>query len=136
MLERYIQQLSEELELESVPVKDESQFFQFKLPTGIIRIKQLDPGIYFYSTLGDCPTLKKEELFILLMRANFLGQGTGGGVIGLEKDESLVTFSLALPCDMKYQLFKEALEDFSNFVDYWRGGLANHQREAEQGMIS
>ena len=59
------------------------------------------------------------------MKANFLGQGTGGAVIGMDPEENLLTLSLLLPYDMNYKMFREALEDFANFLDYWKTELRN-----------
>lgn len=54
------------------------------------------------------------------MHANFLGQGTGGASIGIDQDEKSLTLSLAIPYEVKYETFKEHLEDFLNYVGYWR----------------
>jgi len=70
------------------------------------------------------------------MKANFLGQGTGGAVIGLDAEEKFLTLSLALPYDMNYRSFKGAVEDFANYVDYWREDLIRHQKAAETSIYS
>ncbi len=69
---------------------------------------------------------------MLLMKANFLGQGTGGGALGLKEDESSLTLSLSLPYEMNYKVFKDSLEEFANFIDYWKKELARHDKEAEK----
>jgi hypothetical protein len=137
MLEQLLDQLSQELELPPFSPKDDKQMFHVLLnPSMRISMRELDPGILFFSQVGPCPVQKKEELFILLMKANFLGQGTGGGVIALDPEEKFLTLSSALPYDMNYKAFKGALEDFANFVDYWREELINHQKAAETSIYS
>lgn len=131
MLEQLLTQLSQELEFPAVPTKDDQQMFHVPInPSMNISMKELDPGIFLYSPIGPCPPQKREELFILLMKANFLGQGTGGGTIGMDPEEKFLTLSLALPYDMNYKAFKGIVEDFANFVDYWREELIRHQQAA------
>lgn len=119
MLDRYLKQLSEELKLPTPPV-DEQKKYHLVLGDQKIALKNLDPGIYFFSDISPVPPNRREDLYMLLMRANFLGQGTGGAAIGMSEDESLLTLSLAIPYEMNYKTFHEALEDFTNFVDYWK----------------
>ena len=65
------------------------------------------------------------------MKANFLGQGTGDATIGLDENENFLTLSLVLPYDMNYKMFKDALEDFVNYLDYWKEELIRHKKAAE-----
>lgn len=127
MLERLVDQLVKELSLGSVPPEDELKMRHLKVGQLMISLKELDPGVYFFSKIAPVPPQKKEELFMYLMKANFLGQGTGEGVIGLTEDESFLTLSLALPYELSYLVFKEALEEFANFVDYWRREVEAHK---------
>ena len=122
MLERHLQELEKEFGFAASAV-DELQMRKLRLGNIEMSIKELDPGLYFYTPLAPTPQPKKEELLTLLMKANFLGQGTGGSVIGLTEDESFLTLSLALPYEMDYKAFREAVEDFVNFIDYWKGQI-------------
>ena len=72
-----------------------------------IPLRDLEPGVAMQAKICPCPEKKQEELFIFLMRANFLGQGTGGARIGLDSEEKFLTLSLGLPYEMNYQGFKE-----------------------------
>lgn len=130
MLDRYLELLAKDLNLSPIPPADEQKRRHVKLGALSIALQHLDPGFYFHSQIAPVPKQKREELFILMMRANFLGQGTGGATIGLLEDESFLTLSLALPYDMNYKAFKEVLEDFANFVEYWQKEVAKHQAEA------
>ena len=127
MLEKYLNQLVQELELDSTFVtKNDEGSSQLKLnPSLMITFKQLDPGFYFYAPLAVYSTHQKEDFLSVLMQANFLGQGTGGGVISLDRDEKFLTMSLSLPYDMNFKAFKESLSDFANYVDYWKEEISN-----------
>ena len=128
MLEKYLRQLVTDFRLDPLAPLDENKLFSLKLNTFEISLKYLDPGIYFYAKITPfLPHHKKEDALALLMKANFLGQGTGGSTIGLTEDESFLTLSLGLPYDINYKEFKEALEDFVNFLDYWKVKLTSKQ---------
>jgi hypothetical protein len=136
MLEQLLKTLTEELEMEETPKKAEDGLYHLPLnPQLLIAMKELDPGIGFWGKLGPCPTMKREELFIQLMKANFLGQGTGGAAIALDENENFLTLSLVLPYDMNYKIFKDALEDFANRLDYWREELIRHKKAAEENIL-
>ena len=82
---------------------------------GIPSLKQ----IYFYSNITACPTEKRELIFTHLMKANLLGDGTGGATIGLDNDEKFLTLSYVMPYESNYENFKEQLEDFVNYLLFW-----------------
>ena len=119
LLEQHLKQLSEELKLD-FPAKEEP-FYRLQLnPKTTISVKELAPGVYFHSPITACPKEQSESFLTLLMKANFLGQGTLGAVIGLDKEEKFLTLSLNLPYDMNYRTFRETVEDFANILDYWK----------------
>jgi hypothetical protein len=122
MLEECLKKLVEDLTLEDSFSK-EDKLYVVKLQTElVITFRELDPGCTFFAKIGICPLNKREELFIYL-----LGQGTGGSVIGLDRDEKFLTLFLVLPYDMKYKVFKDALEDFTNYLDFWKEELSCYQ---------
>src|ERR1700722_14713200 len=136
MLEQLIHTLAEELEFEEIPKKEEGNSYQVLLnPQLSIRMQELDQGISFWARIDACPAAKREDLFILLMKANFLGQGTGGSTIALEENENFLTLSSIFPYDMNYKMFKEALEDFANYLDYWKEELVRHKKMAEESVL-
>ncbi|MBY0529684.1 MAG: type III secretion system chaperone [Rhabdochlamydiaceae bacterium] len=137
MLEQHLKRLFEDLELSAAVIKGEDDGYTVPLNDTLkVEIKELDPGLSFYTVLGALPTAKKEELFIYLMKANFLGQGTGGGTIALDDEEKFLTLSLVLPYDMNYITFKEALEDFVNYAEYWKRELLRHQKSSEDSILT
>ena len=101
-----------------------------------IKIFDLDPGFYFHSDLIYLKEEeKKEDLFIYLMKANLLGQGTGKGSIGIDKDENLLTLAYDIPYEVNYVKFKEKLEDFVNYAIYWKKEIARFIRLANQTIL-
>lgn len=127
MLEECLIQLIEELALKE-GLSKENTFYVLKLHKELlITFRELDPGCTFFARMGICPLHKREELFIYLMKANLLGQGTGGSVIGLDRDEKFLTLHLILPYELKYKAFKDALEDFVNYLDFWKNELSCYQ---------
>lgn len=135
MLDILLQTLAEELELDEVPKMHEGAYPVSLNPETQIVMRQQDPGISFWAQIGSCPAVKREDLFMWLMKANFLGQGTGGAVIALDENENFLTLSSILPYDMNYKMFKEALEDFTNYLDYWKEELIRHKKAAEHNIL-
>jgi hypothetical protein len=136
LLDQLLQKLAEELEFEEFPKKEEGNIYHVPLnPQLIVRMQQLDPGLSLWARIGPCPIVKREELFIYLMKANFLGQGTGGSTIALDENENFLTLSIVLPYDMNYKMFKDVLEDFANYLDYWREELIRHKKAAEESIL-
>jgi len=136
MLEKYLEQLSADLELDPVGKKTESGFYQLILPPDMtLSVKELDPGVYITSPIILCPDKKRESLFIHLMKANFLGLGTGEAVIGLDNEEKFLTLSRTIPYDINYKSFKETIEDFANYLDFWQQEVKRHQKAAEEGIL-
>ena len=84
-----------------------------------INVTKIDEEIYFHSPIIKCPTDKKEQIYTYLMKANLLGQGTGKGSIGMDKDEKFLTLSYVMAYEDNYITFKEKTEDFINYLLYW-----------------
>ena len=136
LLESLIKKLAEELELDWIPPKEESNTYHLPLNEDLtIRIQELDPGLAFWARIAPCPKEKREDLFILLMKANFLGQGTGNNTIGLDENENFLTLSSVLPYDMNYKMFKDALEDFANYRDYWKEEIIRHVKMSQENRF-
>ena len=120
MLRDYLETFCKEIAIDMPPKSNESKSYVLKLAGESIAIRDLDPGVSMRAQICEVPKKKKEELFIYLMRANLLGQGTGANRIGLDADEKFLTLSLGLPYELNYQTFKETVEDFVNYLIYWR----------------
>jgi len=125
MLEEHLKQLALELALPTIPTKDGNNFFPIPLEGDItLLIKEMPLGSFLTASITLLPDdAKKEELFAHLLKANFLGQGTGQQYLGLDLEEKFLTLSRSIPQDRSYQAFKEALEAFANYFEYWREEL-------------
>ncbi len=128
MLRDYLEQLCKELAIESIPKLNAQKIYPFRLGNEWLSLKDLNPGVAMQAQICLCPEEKKEDLFIFLMRANLLGQGTGGARIGLDAEEKFLTLSLGLPYEMNYQIFKETIEDFVNYLIYWRDEVTKFEK--------
>lgn len=134
MLEEHLKRLIEELEFEPLPPLDETKTAHLAIHPGLtIALTELEVGMHLESPLTTLPEEKQEDLFIYLMRANFLGQGTGGSTISL--NENKLRLSMTKNYDMSYRVFKESIEDFANYVEYWREELKKHVKEAREGIL-
>jgi len=132
MLQDFLSQICVELDLPPVEVVQNSAAFQ--LVEGIdVQIRNLEPGFSFFSKICPCPPKKQEDLFLTLMQANYLGQKTGASRIGMSADEKFLTLSLGLPYEMSYRIFRETLEDFVNFLLYWREEVGKF--EAQERLL-
>lgn len=128
MMDRYLDQLIIELGLEPLP-KDRSEIKLTLNPTLKITVRELDPGLLFFSPLGPLPTKQKEKVLQHAMQANYLGQGTGGGVLGIDEEEKHFTLTTTHAFDMNYQTFRDAISDFANYVDYLKEELKQKELE-------
>ncbi len=127
MLQNFLSNLFEELKLGDVPSLDKEASCHFKISDLDIELKQLSlVGVYFCSNLEPLPQKNQENFLLSLMEANFIGQGTGGATIGLKEDESCLVLSSIFPYEMEYQIFRENLETFVNFVAYWKKQIVQH----------
>ena len=119
-LKQHLEKLCGEIGIECPKIESEKGALLTINPEFSLTVHALSPGFSLQSKIAPPPKTKREDLFIYLMRANFLGQGTGGARIGMDADENFLTLSLGFSYDMDYQTFKESVEDFVNYVAYWR----------------
>ena len=95
-----------------------------------IFFRELAPGLFFRTAIGETPAERKEEFFSHLMHANLLGQGTGGAVLGMSEDEKFLTLSLIIPYELDYAEFALRVEEFANFADFWRAEVERFKKES------
>jgi hypothetical protein len=129
MVQGFLEKLCAELSIRPVPKQNEKKIYPFRFGPGTeVDLADLHPGVEMRAVISLCPRNRKEDLFIYLMRANLLGQGTGGARIGLDEQEKHLTLSLGLPYEMDYHAFKEAFEEFVNHLVYWRDAMAKFEK--------
>lgn len=124
MLENHLTALYGELGIVESPELGEDQSFLIALNAKRpLKVKELKPGLLFSAQICSCPEEKREEIFIELMNANFLGQGTGRSRLGIDDAAKQIVLTLFIPDDVSYRDFKEDMEEFANYVDYWSDTL-------------
>jgi len=129
MVQGFLEKLCADLSITPVPKLNEKKNYLFHFsPETEIALTDLHPGVEMRAVITLCPLGNREDLFIYLMRANLLGQGTGGARIGLDEKEKNLTLSLGMPYEMNYQAFKEAFEEFVNHLVYWRDVVAKIEK--------
>lgn len=132
-IQEYTDQIVEILNLEKGVYPDENKVFSLDLGQDlIVRYNDLHPGLYMVSYLGPLSEKNRETFLIALMHMNLFGNGTGKGVIGYDDEIKLLTFSQVVPYRLQFEEFKNALEDFINYVEFWKTEL----NKASQGMAS
>ncbi len=136
MLEENLAKLANDLELPPFPPRDKQSCYKLPLAEDlIISIKEKREGVAFFANVASLELQKKEEAFIYLMKANLLGQGTGEQVLALDPEEKTLTLSCIIPYDMDYKEFKERIEDFVNYLDYWRLEVKNLQKAEQENIL-
>ena len=127
MLEHLITEICEKLSLPLNLEKDKEGYYTFTLnPEISLSLKELQPGFFIRAKLGPAPEGSHEELYIHLMKANYLGQGTAGAFIGM--DEKAENFTLTKACrhETTYKEFKDLLEVYINYYEYWKVKIAKY----------
>ncbi len=124
-LEKALEILSKELQLVAIPQKNKEGIYHLKLfEDAEVHISELNPGAYFFSKIGPLSQEnRKEVLYIYLMKANLMGQGTGGAAIGIDSNETYLTLGQGIPFEFNYSVFKESLEDFVNYLVFWQAEI-------------
>lgn len=120
MIETHLKSLCEEFQLETPAPFDNNHTTEFTLATFRIRLVQTEKGAHLSAPFAKFQPKHAEALLTKMMEANFLGQGTGGGVLGMKEDETFLTLSLDLPYEVNYTSFKGAVEEFVNYLEYWK----------------
>ncbi len=123
MLESFVKTLSEDLELQPSEKDAQGAFTLVLNEEQTFILKEVEGEFLFRARVAPLPAEKQEEWCTQVMRGNFLGQGTGRSILGLEEDEKFLTLSLSLPYDMDYKTFKLTLEEFANNLAYWQQEL-------------
>jgi hypothetical protein len=80
--------------------------------------------LVLYSMVGQ-PGPDRAAALEMLMQANYLGQGTGGAILGAQPETGAIVLSCALPADrLDLPAFNGALERFVNTAEDWMRRLA------------
>lgn len=120
MIENYMAQLAKELESEEPFPQEMPGIYSFPLEHTDVLISKVEPeGFSMSCVVGPCPKGNLEIFYAELLGANLFGGGTRGAVLGLDEEGGNITLSKTIPFHVNYQEFHDALEDFTNVVDFW-----------------
>ncbi len=131
MIEEFLTKVCEELEIQ-VPQKEQDQTFNLIIGDTLkVSHKELTPGLYLHADICRCPITKRAQLLEYLMKANYLGQGSFGSIIGLDTAEKFLTLTLILQYEIDYEQYRENLESFVNALVYWREEIPEFLKQAK-----
>ena len=132
-IERLIANFYAKIQLETVPQKGQQGFYEIALAgSPPVSVKELTsgPGLFFLGyLLPNSDQKTQESLFIYLMKANFLGQGTGRAAIGIDSSEKFFVLTQTLSYAVDDKAFYETLENFLNYMDFWREAILRVLKE-------
>ncbi len=78
-----------------------------------------DNGVlFFYSNVGELPPETNIDLYEMLLEENFLYRGTGGGILGIDKDTNIIAYAYQIPFELvSTSKFEQILENFVNLTE-------------------
>jgi hypothetical protein len=121
MLETYLKQLSSQYSLLVNFEKDVEGFMHLQIDPHLdLFLKELPKGMMCKATVAPMPGKDQEDLLALLMRANYLGQGTKGGVLALDDTAQTIIFFSSISYEYTYPEFKDKIEEVMNYLNYWK----------------
>lgn len=132
MLEHLITNFCEKLKLSLNLEKDKDGFFTLRLHRDFeFKLKDQNPGFYTRAYIGSVPEGSHEDLYMHYMKANYLGQGTGGCALALTPDTKNLMLILSVGQDVNDNEFSDYLETYANYLDYWKNHLKNYKQTKE-----
>jgi len=117
-LPTFMRQLRHDLQLEHELLPDDDGNYRVELaPDFVIGMSPLEEGFMLGCDVG----VAREEDYETLLLANLFGQGTGGSTLGIGGEESRrLLCQQGFPYDMTYVEFKEHVERFVNWAEFWK----------------
>lgn len=109
---------------------DLEKHFVLKIdPTTSLKIREIPKGFSLESTLCLVPKDLQEELLILLMKANFLGQGTDRGMLAISQNGLDFLYRKNVQESLSRGELKEHIEQFVNYLNYWKSRINEEIRK-------
>ena len=122
MLDNHLEALYKELGIPATLEQGEDKSYVIQIEAKAqMTVRELFPGMLYSAAIGPLPEEEKEESYMRLSSANLLGRATGRSRLGIIGKEIVLT--LYIPDDVSYRDFKEDVEEFANYVDYWNEEL-------------
>lgn len=127
MLDHFIRQLGQELDMEELITQPEPGRYIAPFSDDVqVDLTQRPQSYLFKGVIGSCPKDNLDAYLFKVMEANLFGLGTRGAAIGLNNEGNMLTLSLELDYNSTYQDFRDKLEDFVSVVDFWRKEALKH----------
>lgn len=128
MLDRFIEQLSKELQFENSLEPVLPGVFILPLEDDVnVKLTTLQQGYSLEANIASFPQFNKEKFASQALLANLFGQGTRGAVIGLAEEGNMLTLSKVVDYNSDYKDFKENLEDFVTTIAFWKNETRIHK---------
>jgi len=131
-VDSFVKELTKELDIEGGVQQETEGVYTLFTEEGLqVTISDVDGGVGFHCAIAPYPEKDEERFLTEAMLANLFGQGTEGGILGLDEDGKILTLAIEhRRCD-NYKAFQEHLEDFLNATDYWRDEVEERNKKGE-----
>ncbi len=124
MSKEILEEVARETGLTLKALKDKKESYHVLVnPDVKLTLTHLNPGIRLYALVAKIPEQNREELLMHMMEANFLYQGTGGNVLGVDQNEKRFTIRFTSLETVSKEALHDYLERFVNYLLYWRAKI-------------
>lgn len=130
MLDNLVSDLEKYLKVSLIKEdKRDNKGYLFILNDGTeISLEQNTIGIHIHANIcqfSQTSIQNSEDFYMYLMKANYLGQGTGDSIISIDPSEKFLTLSSLISYEVNYKMFRDLLEDFVNYLFFWKKEIAS-----------
>ena len=120
MIEQHLKQMADECQWEEgVIVKKSDNTFLIGFEGGTLELLEHSDHIEIACSFEQLPEQELEKFLTEALRANFLGYGTYGAVLGIHFDAKKLKLKKTAFKPITYQTFRDCLEDMMNSIDFW-----------------
>ena len=130
-VELYLDKLASDIQVTKVYEKKEKNLFFLPFGERNISIHSKKNQLIINAEMGTLPDEEVEPFCQYLLFANYLGQGTGNCSIGLRPDKQTITLTRTVDKEVDYLTFKEVIEEFVNYLDYWKDHIEEKKGNME-----
>lgn len=128
MVGEFLEKVLLELSLQRFEHDEALKLYTFSLGSKKIELREEETGYTLWTRVRPIRSKGLEDLYILLMKGNYMGVGTGGAALGLDASEKVLTLSLYIPYEVRFGEFRDYLEDFVNYSAYWDDAVHNFEK--------
>lgn len=128
MLDKFVQDLTKELELEDSLATDVPGVYTLPFEDNLsITMSEQSSNLTLSCVVGPAKKQNEEDFYTRVMLGNLFGQGTKGSILGLSDDANQLLLNQSINYTIDYKEFRDILEDFINTAEYWRLELKNYK---------